>query len=140
MEAIVRDANDYAWLPPEVEATAESVPELIWRNRPDLIEAAAAAVTADDADGIDVVINHGRWIAECPTCKDAQLASRTDLRFMCVSCANSAIGGAWRPVRWPVEQAAIEEALTVRPDVSAQNWTPDETAADLTEQNTEAGI
>lgn len=79
---------------------------------------------------IAVYINHGRWIAECPDCHGAQLACRTDHRFLCNDCGNIAVEGLWRPVDWPANPGAIEEALDMRP-LANQNWVPGQTVDDL---------
>ena len=86
-------------------------------------------------DPIVVYANEGRWIAECPDCRGAQLASHHDPRFMCVECANVANGGAWRPLTWPQDRPAIEQVLDGRQPVN-QNWAPGETVADLAAANT----
>jgi hypothetical protein len=61
-----------------------------------------------------VFLEFGRWIVQCPDCNDAQFASFTDPRFMCVGCLNEAVGGAWRPVVWPDNAEAIERKLLTR--------------------------
>lgn len=78
-------------------------------------------------------VNQGRWVVDCPDCHGAQLACSTDRRFMCVECANVVVGGVWRPVLWPRNAAAIEEALASRLPVNA-NWFPGETVETLREE------
>jgi len=108
---------------------AESCPAQFWHApvpyQPD-------APTAGDP--IVVYANGGRWIADCPDCNSAQLASDTDPRFMCVGCGNVANVGAWRPLTWPKDRPAVEQVLDVRQPVN-QNWVPGETVADLTAAN-----
>lgn len=79
---------------------------------------------------IHAYVNHGRWIAECPDCHGAQLACRTDHRFLCNECGNVAVDNKWRRVVWPLDAAEIEAALTGRPRAN-QNWNPGETVEDL---------
>lgn len=71
---------------------------------------------------LPVVVNHGRWIVDCP-CGGAQLACRTDPRFFCVDCLNSWTDGAWVNVDWPRDAAAIDALLSSRP-LALQNWNP----------------
>lgn len=94
------------------------------------------ASTALDAESVQVSINHGRWIVDCPDCAGAQLACKTDHRFMCNECGNVVIGGLWRHVDWPEDSVGlqIEAALKVRP-VANQNWVPTETVDDLLAEN-----
>lgn len=87
---------------------------------------------------ITAYINQGRWIAECPDCHGAQLACRTDRRFLCNDCGNIAVGNLWRPVDWPVDLDRIEDVLTRRP-VENQNWDPWQTAEDLQVENAAHG-
>lgn len=82
------------------------------------------------AAGVSVFVNHGRWVAECPDCKNAQLACRTDHRFLCNNCGNVTIQGLWRSVLWPADIAGIEAALASRPIVN-QNWETGQTVEDL---------
>lgn len=92
---------------------------------------------APKAEAIEVFVNHGRWIAQCPDCLGAQVASRNDPRFMCNNCANAALLGLWRPVAWPKDPAKIEALLEVRPHAHTRNWNPGETTRDLKADNIE---
>ena len=74
---------------------------------------------------IPAYVNHGRWVADCPDCNNAQLACKTDHRFLCDECGNVVIGRLWRPVEWPADVQRIENLLTERP-VANQNWVPGE--------------
>jgi hypothetical protein len=96
-----------------------------------VLERAMQAGTALADEAIPIVVNHGRWVVECPDCGSAQLGCRSDHRFMCSECANVVIGGLWRRVVWPKHAAAIEDELAERPWPKNQNWTPGETVADL---------
>jgi hypothetical protein len=88
---------------------------------------------------LKVYANQGRWIAECPDCAGAQLASPLDLRFMCVCCANFTIQGMWWPIVWPTNRSAIEAALVGRRPEN-QNWAWGESIADLVVANKQNGI
>ena len=108
---------------------ADFAPCAYWSAPVPLAQAMAARVGPAEI-AVAVYANHGRWIAECPDCSGAQIASANDYRFMCTTCANVAVEGLWRPVVWPEETVAIDEVLSARPVVN-QNWTPGETLADL---------
>src|SRR5690349_15592909 len=87
---IVRDESI---LTPElVNATAAEANVLLYyRGNPDLIPVAIAAATATQDHAINAVVNHARWIVECPSGDGgAQYASREDPRFMCLECLNAA--------------------------------------------------
>jgi len=86
------------------------------------------------------VVNHGRWIVRCPFgCGGAQLACRTDHRFLCVNCLNEGAGGQWVAVEWPDDVAGVEDALRPRMTANA-NTDPGETVADLITENAERGV
>lgn len=116
---------------------AEWVPVQCW-TAPAPLGQAMTAATAPTGLSVPAYANHGRWVVECPDCRGAQLACRTDLRFMCCECANAAVGGLWRPVTWPVDVAAIEAELEKRPDPETQNWLPGEALQQLVAER-EAG-
>jgi hypothetical protein len=124
----MRDVTVFA-PPGTAEPHAEISPHRFW-TAPEPFQADAPTV----GDPIVAYANEARWIAECPDCHSAQLTSAADRRFMCSECANVANGGAWRPVTWPRNFAAIEALLDVRQPVN-QNWAPGETVADLTAEN-----
>ena len=86
--------------------------------------------TAPNAAAVEVIVNQGRWVVECPDCNGAQMACRTDPRFLCDECGNIAVGNLWRPVVWPDDVDGIEDALGFRSDEN-QNWYPGETVDDL---------
>jgi hypothetical protein len=90
---------------------------------------------------IEVFANEGRWIAQCPdrACRSAQLACKTDPRFMCHECANRENAGKWLPLKWPRNVGKIEALLAKRVVVN-QNWLPGETLKDLLADNLEHGI
>lgn len=93
------------------------------------------AAAATGGEPIVVFANEGRWVAQCSDCNGAQLASRTDPRFMCVECANVLNHGAFRPLLWPRNVAAIEKLLEQRPLRRNRNWRPGETVKDLKAEN-----
>ena len=79
-------------------------------------------------------VNHGRWIADCQTCKAAQLADAVDSYMLCVECGS----GEWWVVDFPDDKALIEECLEHR--MSILSWEPGETVADLIEENRKHGL
>lgn len=97
------------------------------------------------ADGLPIVaavVNHGRWIAECPACSSAQLVRPDDPRFWCVECRNASAGGAWLRIVWPDDAAAAEHFLLERPAEATRNYDPrrGEDAVDLAGENALRGI
>jgi len=90
----------------------------------------AVDTNPDPETAIQAYVNEGRWIAECPDCKNAQLACKTDPRFLCDNCGNVAVGKLWRTVVWPANVTGIESMLENRPLVN-QNWVPGETGPQL---------
>lgn len=72
------------------------------------------------------IVNDGRWIVRCPHCDGAQFAAPTWGRFLCVDCANLAVGGRWLTVEWPAKEVlqAGEAALMARPDPGTRSWDP----------------
>lgn len=96
--------------------------------------------TEAGGEPVYAVANHGRWVAECPDCRGAQLASASDPRFLCCDCGNVANGGRYRPVVWPKGADKIAELLDARPDETLRNWSPPETVADLRAENKALGL
>lgn len=117
---------------------AEWVPAAYWLA-PVPFRDVADQPTAPASEAVELYGNEDRWIAECPTCHGAQIACRTDHRFMCNECANVAIGGMWRPVVWPQNARAIEAILDQRPRVN-RNWLPGESLEDLRAENAARGL
>ncbi len=74
------------------------------------------------------VVNHGRWLIDCPYCNSASYA-RDDKLFFCADCQNGTIGGQYIKTPFPRNRRAIERILEVRPSEN-QNWT-NETIATL---------
>jgi ribosomal protein L37AE/L43A len=120
------------------ERMAEAAPALFWQAP---VPLQLNAATAPSTESVEVYVNEGRWVVECPDCHSAQFAARDDHRFLCHECANVAVGGLWRPVVWPSKNAVgdIEAALDKRKPVNA-NWLPGETPAMLQAENAAHGI
>lgn len=133
---MLKDASEYLFTNPWVMGLPEShhVCRAHWASPRPFNPHAPTGGTA-----VQVYASHGRWVVSCPDCNSAVLAPATDLRFMCVECANAANGGRFRPVVWPDHRADIEWLLEMRPK-TAQNWLPSETLDDLAEQNIERGV
>lgn len=137
--AVLRDASTQPgadrWPPTR---RAEAAPSLFWQS-PTPIAQTISNPTADSSARVNVYVNEGRWVVDCPDCAGAQLAARTDRRFMCNECANVTIQGKWRPVVWPQEESGIEQALASRPPRNA-HWRPGETVTDLIAENARNGV
>lgn len=86
---------------------------------------------------VQAVVNHSRWIAECPTdgCNGAYYFNPDDPRFWCVYCDTG-----WHRVVMPDDRDDIERALLERPAPQTRNWTPPETVGFLLEENREHGV
>lgn len=127
---------------------AETVVHRFWRHHPGTVAAPLAGqprgpwpTGATDRTAA-AYVNHGRWCVDCPFgCGSAQYASRADRRFFCIECGNDSTSG-WVTVIWPapLDIAAIEAALGVRPQVATRNWQPGETVADLLAENQARGL
>ena len=91
----------------------------------------------DSHESIQVFVDHGRWVVNCPRCNSAQLAYASDPRFLCAECHNGGVG--WLTVEWPERVADIERALMRRPTEN-RNWQPGETPAALLAENRLHGI
>jgi hypothetical protein len=84
-----------------------------------------------------VYVNHGRWVVGCPFCTSAQLAMRSDPRFLCAGpdgCFNATIGGAYARVVWPDDPDAIAAQLLRVPEPPLRNWLPHEDLDELAGQ------
>lgn len=103
-------------------------------HAPNVISMANLGASVAPQASVQVSVNHGRWVVDCPDCAGAQLACRTDRRFMCNECGNVVIGGLWRTVDWPDDSTGIEKALSPRPPAN-QNWVSSETVEDLLAEN-----
>lgn len=80
-----------------------------------------------------VILNHGRWIVQCPECPNAWLEAAVPKR--CDNC------GCPIKVFAPtdVERHAIEEVVRPRP-FEHKNWIPPETVKHLQAENIEHGV
>lgn len=56
-------------------------------------------------------IDAGRWVADCPYCRGAEVVSRTGKVFFCLSCGMAADGGRVRIVVFPVDVATVEATV-----------------------------
>lgn len=95
-------------------------------------------------------VNHGQWIASCdcgapllplvPTPGGVVFFDRP--LVWCMRCRNGGTGRGWRPVQLPAAglRDAIEAVLVLRPDVTARNWEPGETVAELVAENLAHGV
>ena len=81
-------------------------------------------------------IDHGRWLADCPYCRGAELVTLDDPVFLCLSCGNVVCMSQFLPVQFPNEQRRnrIEELLIIRP-LPNRNWRTGESVEDLKREN-----
>lgn len=107
---------------------------------PGYAKAGLPTSTRLDHPGVDVMVNHGRWVVLCMDCLAAQVASPLDKRFFCCECGNENHGGQWLHVNWPEDQLLIESILERRPARENQNWTVALTAEKLEAINRENGF
>lgn len=89
-------------------------------------------------------VNHGRWIADCPTegCGGAEFVSLAGQPFFCCECRNAATDNTPIPVVLPDEQTRdqVTVYLCARPDAETRNWDPEETVKQLQRENRDHGI
>ena len=80
-------------------------------------------------------VNHGRWVADCPTphCAGAIVLYRDT--FLCGNCLNVECGYRYRMVLWPAEKGVVEETLSKRFLPETANWRPGETMQQLRSEN-----
>jgi hypothetical protein len=114
-----------------VERQAELAPRMWWQA-PQPLNLEDRGV--DAGSPLPVRLDHGRWVVDCPDCSGAQLASESDLRFLCNYCGNAAVGGSWRRTVWPSSRDQIESAVQARPE-RHQSWHPTESVVDLVIEN-----
>lgn len=79
---------------------------------------------------MNTYVNHGRWVADCPTvgCYEAHQVAPGE-RFTCSECGYTAMPA------FPPEMRLIEAALSRRLLPATRNWYPGETVADLETEN-----
>lgn len=90
-------------------------------------------------------VDHGRWIADCPTegCGGAEFVSISSSHgFFCCECRNAATGHVPIPVVLPdaKTRTQIDTYLSARPVPGTRNWSPRETVKDLQRENREHGV
>ena len=144
--SIVSAEDRYFAHPSHPEHTpAEAVVYRFWRHHVNIpgpqrlqMKGEWPTATVQGVTGV-AYVNHGNWMVDCPFpgCNSAQFASRTDRRFYCVEC-----GRGWVAVTWPSELdvAAIEAALSIRPESTTRNWFPGESVADLQAESAAHGV
>jgi len=93
---------------------------------------------------VQAVINHGRWVTECPLGhNDAVIVSSGAPYYICSVGGVGENGGKWYAVVFPPDRAAIEAELLKRrsahsyKDAKYRNWNVAETLADIKRENTE---
>lgn len=82
-------------------------------------------------------VNHGRWLADCPTGDgDAPVIDPEWGIAICLTCGSIFTTSIVLPAEWP----AIDAALMQRPLAPNRNWTHAETLADLLADNAAHGL
>ena len=88
---------------------------------------------------VEAVINHGRWLVECPNgCGGASTVSTKEPFFVCVECGSPENNGLLYNVKFPQNKVAIETALMKRLQHN-RNWAK-ETVAELEDENRVKGV
>lgn len=85
-------------------------------------------------------ISHGRLVATCPNCQQAEYVWRKGPHVMvCANCGNADIKGRCRIVVMPKpgDLDKIEALLLERPNPANRNWYPEQSLADLVAENEE---
>lgn len=89
-------------------------------------------------------VNAGRWITDCPDpdCNGAEYVSFDSPVFFCCECRNARWGHDLLSVTVPTpkKRRDIEAYLRARPAPGTRNWRPEETVADLRDENRAKGI
>lgn len=88
-----------------------------------------------DAEPVPALVNHNRWGVVCPDCGGACFVWLDAPLMLCECCWNGAVGYLWRRVELPEEAIEIERVLRERRLPHNRNWRPDETVADLEDEN-----
>lgn len=70
---------------------------------------------------VSAYLNWGRWVADCPFCRGAEVVGKQSKLFFCLSCGMIENGHHTMAVRFPEDIAEIEAALADEP-VARQNW------------------
>lgn len=88
-----------------------------------------------DGQAVVAQVNHGRWVADCPSCLIAQIVDPADPQLWCPVCQPA----GWRSIVFPSEREAIEALLEERDDPISRNWGPWETVGMLAAENAAGG-
>jgi len=90
---------------------------------------------------VTAYINQNRWVATCE-CGGCEVVDPDDPVFFCLNplCLNMSNKHYPRPVKFPKNREAIEDALLVRPEADTRNWYAYETVEQLEKQNTAHGL
>lgn len=82
-------------------------------------------------------VNYGKWVADCPDCRGAELVDPEEPIFFCLGCFNREAENRFRRVIFPPAKFRneIENALLDRPALENRNWYPSESVAELIAEN-----
>lgn len=98
-----------------------------------------AAPSPSDAPAV-AVVNWGRWIVHCPSCRSAQIGDPTRALFFCVDCLNAAIENRLRRVAYPtVDDVVVIERLLLPRGEENRNW-EGESLVELEAENVMHGV
>jgi len=98
----------------------------------------AALVDWHTHGSVYAIVNHSRWVAQCPHCPNAMYVM-PGMPFWCTNCLMTGNRGMAMEVDFLEEMDAIERVLLLRPDPKTRNWGPHETLDQLVAQNMEHG-
>lgn len=93
-----------------------------------------------DDIAVEAEILQGRWIVQCPFCPGAEMADEDDKWFLCLSCYNEEINGAFIKVVWPSNARQIETVLMERKRIDDRTWTRDKSIMHLEAENVAADM
>ena len=97
---------------------------------------------SDAKNKVFAVINHSRWIVDCPVvgCASANIVSKDAPFWICVECGSPENDETWYNVEFPTDALAIEVVLLHRPFEVNRNWVVTETLSDVRQENRDRGL
>ncbi len=103
---------------------------LLWHA---MVVSSRKGSTWKSPEAVTVLINHGKWMAECFWCHKFML-TRPDWRLAC--CSECGAYFENEQLIFPSDPLIVE-ALLARPDRDTQHWDDKQTSADLIHENKE---
>ena len=88
-------------------------------------------------------LNWGRWIADCPNCRGAEIVKPGE-EFICYSCYPNALTNKKKALKryevvFPKIKLEIDKIMSKR-DMQNRNWYPGETLKELRKENADNGV